>query len=127
MRMTAIAGLAVALMAGCAAPGQDYLPDPVLCVSAAQCSAMWSRAQVFVTQRSGYRLQIVSDSVIQTFGPMRGDVGLAFTVTQEHATDGSGVIRMRAMCGNMFGCVPTVTSAGRDFYRWVSQTPAASQ
>jgi hypothetical protein len=114
----------VAMVAGCVAPyrpPEKTVPDPVLCLNTAQCAAMWSRAQVFVTTKSAYRLQLVSDSVIQTAGPIRNEVGLAFLVTRRMNEDGSGVITMESGCGLVYvGCTPSAALAARQFFDYVS-------
>lgn len=120
-RPAAIIGCAA--LVGCAAPPR-YQPEPILCLDRPQCDAMWSRAQLFIVQKSGYRLQVATDSVLQTFGPMGASTALAFTVTRELAPDGSGVISMSAACDNMFGCIPSVTLTGQQFRDYLINVPA---
>ena len=113
---TAVAGL---LLSACVT--RQYTPpiEPVLCLNKDQCAAMWSRAQAFVVQKSVYRLQLVSDSVIQTYGPGPRETFLAFTITKITHADGSGEILMRAGCANYLGCVPSVGTAAQQFAEYV--------
>lgn len=115
----------VACLAGCATP--TYLatrPDPVLCISRGQCDAMWSRAQLFVLQKTPLRLQIVTDSVIQTYSPLSPyDPSLGFTITRESAVDGSAVIRLVAICGQSAACVPPASLAGQQFREYLITAP----
>lgn len=119
------AALLAATLAGCATPLlTEIRPEPVLCLGKQQCDAMWSRAQLFVVQKTNYRLQIVTDAVIQTYGPISNyDTSLAFTVTRETAADGSGVIRMIARCGSAAQCLPPPTLAGQQFRDYLIATP----
>lgn len=67
MKPLLIGGLAV-LMAGC---GTFYKPTAggsVEC-QGAQCALMWQRVQTWVATNSRYRIQIATDSILQTFGP----------------------------------------------------------
>lgn len=84
---------------------------------------MWSRAQLFVLQKTSLRLQIVTDSVIQTYSPLTAyDSSLGFTITREVAADGSGVIRMQAICGSSASCIPPGTLAGQQFRDYLIAT-----
>ena len=119
------ASVLIAFVAGCAAPGYVATrPEPVLCISRPQCDAMWSRAQLFVLQKTSLRLQIVTDSVIQTYSPVTVyDTSLGFTITRETAADGSGVIRMQAICGEAAACMPPGTLAGQQFRAYLITAP----
>lgn len=124
MMKTMLAGAAmVALLQGCAAVDarDNFIPGPLHCEGKAQCDAMWSRAQLFVTQKSAYKVQMVSDSIIQTFGPLARDPGLAYLVTRETSSDGNGIITVRPRCANMFGCVPSISRGAQDFVAYVMQ------
>lgn len=99
-------------IAGCAAPQGSMVSedeqnnlDPVICYEAKHCDAMWQRAQIWVINNAGYKIQIANDTVIQTYGPLRGDsYGLAFTVTKAPRGKGFFEIDSRASCGSNAGC-----------------------
>ena len=85
---------------------------------------MWSRAQLFAVQKTSFRLQIVTDSIIETHGPLTAnDSALGFTITREIAADGSGVIRMSARCGRFAQCLPSPTLAGQQFRDYLITAP----
>ncbi|WP_288094407.1 hypothetical protein [Thiomonas sp.] len=79
---------------------------PVHCPDKQTCEVQWQRAQAWVASHSAYRMQIVSDSVLQTYGPMGSDTGLAFMLTKTPNLQGGAAITIRASCDNMFGCIP---------------------
>lgn len=113
------------MLAACAVPSAVVTrSEPVLCLTKAQCDAMWSRAQLFVVQKTTYRLQIVTDSVIQTYGPLSDyEQALGFTITREIGADGSGVIHMAARCGRAAQCLPSPGLASRQFRDYLVSTP----
>jgi hypothetical protein len=70
----ALGAAALALLSGCAVQDQvssttmEQATQPLTCMSKAECDAWWARAQVWVTNHSEYKLQTVTDSIIQTAG-----------------------------------------------------------
>ena len=64
------------------AADQLELSQPLTCSSKGECDRYWQRAQVFVSQNAGYKMQTVTDSIIQTFGPFGSRVELAWSVTR---------------------------------------------
>lgn len=111
-----------AVLAGCASNryGANYPPEPVKCANSAECAAMWSRVQLYLAQKSSYKIQLVTDSIIQTYSGAHYEARLSYTITRELLPDGAGLIRFSAGCGNMFGCVPSAGEAGRDFNMYIS-------
>ena len=92
---------------------------PVLCVSKSQCDVFWRRAQAWVANNSEYRLQTVTDTVIETHGPTIGRTGLAYRVTRvPDAKDGAGIYVL-ASCSNAFGCSPEPSAAVASFKQFV--------
>lgn len=116
----ALLAAAALCLSGCASKLDQSLPEPVLCMNNAQCTAMWSRAQLYVAQKSRYPMVTVTESVIQTAPGRRSDPYLSFTITREIMSDGSGVIRFMAGCNNIFSCVPSTGEAGRQFFEYIS-------
>lgn len=77
MRLTTIAIACVAL-AGCATPPPRIKPPPVVvdtqaprCADQKRCEAMWLQAQETISNITGMRLRIVTDSRVETFAPTR--------------------------------------------------------
>ena len=87
-------------------------PPSIACSSKAQCDSDWSKSQAWVATHSAYRVQVVSDALIQTEGPRTGDPHYAFTIVREIQPDGSGTIQMHGRCGNMFGCTTSPQEEG---------------
>ena len=95
-------------MASCVAPqmsiqqirAQESIPT---CDTDAECEIMWNAAQVFVVQNSYFKMQTVSDAIIQTYGPTTA-AGFAFTVMKEPTGNGQHRVLVEAYCGNIFGC-----------------------
>lgn len=52
----------------------------ILCRSETSCGIAWSKALQWVTQNSRYKVRMVNDYMIDTFGPNEGYGGLGFTV-----------------------------------------------
>jgi len=94
---------------------------PVLCVGKAKCDIYWQRAQAWVANNSEYGLETVTDTVIETHGPVAGRTGLAFRVTRVPDDKGDGArIFILAACGNAFGCSPAPADALIAFRRFVT-------
>jgi len=115
------------LLAGCgelpipSEPNTNAAPiKPVLCVGKAQCDIYWQRAQAWVASSSEYGLETVTDSVIETHGPVAGRTGLAFRVTRVPDDKDGARIFILAACANAFGCSPAATDALASFRRFVT-------
>ena len=113
------------LAAGCSTRGQvgpetmQQATAPLTCTNKAECDAWWQRAQVWVTNHTTYKLQTVTDSIIQTAGPSGGRRALAYQITKTPNNNGSATIGFAAHCDNMFGCEPNPWKAGADFKQFV--------
>jgi hypothetical protein len=93
---------------------------PVLCVGKSQCDAYWQRAQAWVANNSEYRLQTVTDTVIETQGPTLARSALAFRVTRVPDDKDGARIFVLASCGNALGCSPASSDAVVAFKRFVT-------
>ena len=122
-------GLIVAL-SGCAAmPSkadqakiakfQQTIPT---CSSDAECKAMWDAAQLWIVHNAGYKLQNVTDVLLQTYNPGPYDTDLAVEVTKEPQGNGVYKIVVKAWCNNLFGCTPNALDAELDFNSKVGAT-----
>jgi len=111
---------AIALLAGCSTTGQiagetmEQATAPLTCTNKAECDAWWARAQVWVSNHSEYKLQTVTDSIIQTDGPSGGKRALAYQITKTPSNERDGDDRFRRPCDNMFGCEPNPWKAGAE-------------
>jgi len=93
------------------------------CTTGADCTAKWEAAQVWIARHAGFKLQTVTDVLLQTSGPsysMKDSRNLAVTVLRE--PDGPQRYRIvaRISCGNPFGCMPDALPSLLDFNRTVS-------
>ena len=110
MNRIIIAACVVTILTGCATgskltPEQKSLAnEPLLCSTKQDCDFMWQRAQSWVANNSHFRIQVATDTLIQTFGPS-ADAYFAFTITKELNREGGARIMIAPQCGNMFGCV----------------------
>jgi hypothetical protein len=116
---------AIVLLAGCSTQGQvsgdtmEQATAPLTCTNKAECDAWWSRAQVWVNNHSEYKMQTVTDSIIQTTGPSGGKRALAYQITKTPSNEGTATIGFAAHCDNMLGCEPNPWKAGADFKQFV--------
>ena len=115
----------LALIAGCASETQvssltmEQATAPLTCMSKLECDAWWARAQVWVTNHSEYKLQAITDSVIQTAGPSSGKRALAYQITKTPSNEGTATIGFAAHCDSPLGCEPNPWQAGADFKQFV--------
>lgn len=116
-----ISVMATVLLYGCATHQQKPLsPElqgeldaPLYCTGEQECKALWERAAFFVNTNAGYKIQILSDTTIQTYNPAKYSPKLAFTITKEPLEEGKYRIWTTVWCANAFGCNPdrAVTAA----------------
>jgi hypothetical protein len=119
--------IVIGLFSGCAPVtiSSDYgatsmSTNPVLCVGKAQCDTYWQRAQAWVVNNSEYRMQTVTDTVIETQAPALGRSALAFRVTRVPDDKDGARIVVIAACGNVFGCRPESSTAVTAFRHFVT-------
>jgi hypothetical protein len=116
----------VVALAACATTGSDdprqvaQAMEPLGCLDRTQCELYWQRAKVWISSNAYYRVQLSSDSVIETYGPLAGRMELAYRVLKIPDAAGGARITVVAECGNVFRCVPTVTEALVAFKRFAS-------
>ena len=93
--------------------------EPVLCVDRSQCDVYWQRAQAWVANNSVYRLQTITDTVLETAGPQTARTGLAFRITRVPDNQEGARIYVMAACGNSMVCNPPPSEAVTAFKRFV--------
>lgn len=102
----------VVLLSGCAsAPPvpqsvKDEAAKPINCIDAEQCRLYWQRALFYINQHSEFKIQTVTDNLIQTFSPSGGTTRVGYNVVKEPLQGGMYRIWVRVGCDNMFGCHP---------------------
>ncbi|MDO9227145.1 MAG: hypothetical protein Q8M09_12455 [Pseudomonadota bacterium] len=98
--------LIVLLLAGC---GTFYRPTATAGVQCdgARCERLWQRAQTWLAVNGRYRIQIINDAVIQTYGPHEGVYdAVAYTLTKHQQPNGKVLISIQGGCHpTLYGCV----------------------
>ena len=79
----------------------------------------WQRAQLWLANHSIYKIQVVTDVVLQTFNPPQAEPNYGFSITREPTGSDTYVIRMQMVCGNMFGCSPDPIDVRNGFYYYL--------
>jgi hypothetical protein len=112
---------AILSVAACASTGQNLPPiPPVTCTAGKDCDAKWSRAVAWVSQNSGFKIQVQTDSLIQTYGPGEPDTtNLAATVNKVAKTGDQYEIIAKIGCANLIGCTKEPRAALTDFVKFV--------
>jgi len=94
--------------------------SPVVCTAGPDCDAKWSRASTWVAQNSDYKVQVASETLIQTMGPLPYDPRPAFVVTKMATGDNSFRIELNGGCDNIFGCIPGLKESRAKFVAFVN-------
>ena len=86
------------------------LQTPVTCVGRDECDRAWRKATAWIIERSGWKVQVATDSLLQTFGPGREAVTMAFTLTRKPLAEGWEELVLSPSC-NEYGspCWPYPT------------------
>lgn len=54
-----------------------------ICDENTDCAAKWQAAQLWIVQNAQFKLQTVTDVVLETYSPWKGNPGLAVRVTKQ--------------------------------------------
>ncbi len=127
MRTSAmVAALLAAALAACATHELDpelkaEAEKPLICSGAEQCTAAWRAGQVWVATHSGYKVQTVSDSILQTYGPP-GAISstYAYELLRMPQGDGTERIVIKPFCGSIPLCSASPLEVAVDFKRTVT-------
>lgn len=80
----------------------------------------WRRAQFWIARTSAYKLQVISDTVLETYGAKNGSTGWAFGATREPLQDGAEEISLSPSCGSYPQCTDNPVALRADFARYVT-------
>lgn len=101
-----ILSASVVALTGCAQPPLaspfEYPADPI-CFSERQCEAMWAQAPMSISNVTGMKVRMQSDTYIETYDGTRNPARLFGRVTKSPNPDGSYTIRSSVRCG-VAGC-----------------------
>ncbi len=105
---------------------------PIKCGDSKDCEVKWSRAFDWVRHHSAWQINVASDSLIQTEGPM--DLATpAFVVRRSPAGEGKYEIVLEVACANTFdaqsSCLPHVLEWKANFASIVNggETPGTRE
>lgn len=118
-------------LSGCVAPNRypNIVPateadaqlaaGPVICDGPEQCNLWWRRAQLWIARNSAYKLQVISDTVLETYGARPGSTGWAFGATREPLQDGAEQIELSPNCGKYAQCTENPVTLRAEFARYI--------
>ena len=86
-----------------------------ICTIPAECEAKWEAAQLWVVRNAGYKIQLATSVLIETYNSVQPSTNLAVQVIKEPAGAGNYRFLAKAWCGNVFGCFPDPHDAVLDF------------
>lgn len=90
------------LLSACATTPDAPAVTMPLC-SPENCKVRWEAAQLFVVRHADMKIQIATDVLIETYGPVRS-TDIALRVTKTPIGEGLYRISLMAWCSNLFGC-----------------------
>lgn len=90
-----------------------------VCLDEKDCKAKWEAAQIWIVRHAGYKLQITTDVLLQTYNATDASRSIAVQATKESLGGGKYKILVNVSCDNIFGCVPNQWDAALDFNRVV--------
>lgn len=91
----------------------------ITCTKGDDCDEKWSRAVAWVSQTSSYKIQMQTESLIQTFTATGGTPSSGFLVNKVALGKGTYQISMSSACDNVFGCIPDAQTLRGSFNRFV--------
>jgi len=108
------------ILAGCAS--QPYVPTkivsdaaktPVICEGKEACDMMWSKAQIWVSENAGYKIQVATDSIIETYSARDYSQGYSVRMVKMPLGDGKHELKLSINCGYPAMCaeVPIIFQA----------------
>lgn len=114
--------LSIVFIAGCASQkraaqeNRDKFNQTIpICVDERDCTAKWEAAQLWIVHNAGYKLQTVTNVLLETYNATGSRTNLAVRVTKEPLGEGKYKILVRTWCDNIFGCQPDSWAAALDF------------
>ncbi len=90
-----------------------------ICIDEKDCKVKWEAAQLWIVHNAGFKLQIATDVLLQTYNATGGSPSIAVQATKEPLGGGKYKIGVVISCDNMFSCVPNQWDAALAFNRTV--------
>jgi hypothetical protein len=96
-------------------------PEPVRCQAGPDCDLKWKRANTWVVENSGLKLQTKTDDLIKTAGSPGVTRTLVVTITK-NLTSQKGIYEINFVggCPSLLSCVPSVEESRTSFANFVS-------
>jgi hypothetical protein len=85
------------------------------------CKSKWNAAQAWVSEYCSEKIQIATDTIIQTYEPPQNSSGIAAKVIKEPVANGNFLIKISLYCDNTIVCEPDTLDASIDFNKYVNQ------
>lgn len=125
--LTILILLSIMCFSGCAAMQQrqaemrqQFSETIPVCIDELDCKEKWSAAQIWVSRNCGMKIQILSDTIIETYNSPQASMNLACSVVKEPSGGGRYKILIRTGCSNIFGCSPDGWDAAINFNKYIS-------
>ena len=93
--------------------------EPLICANKQQCDLYWQRAQVWVAEKSFYKIQLANDVIIQTYSPPADSMYMGYTIIKSPMSNGSAEIKFNPVCNSVFGCVGGIESTTLAFKKTI--------
>lgn len=134
MRKVFSTTILAALLSGCAtAPTEEDLAKQAkkaarfeefqrtipICEGEEDCKVKWEAAQIWISNNAGYKIQIATDALIETYNAVGSSPYLAAKVTKEPLGGGRYRIFVQLWCDNLLGCMPKPIKAALKFNQYV--------
>ena len=97
---------------------------PLYCSGEQECKTAWRRAQVWVVENAGYKLQTTTDAILETYNAPDFSTRLAMRVLREPGPNGLDRITLGLSCGKMPMCSQNHDTLTASFKRYVSRPTA---
>ena len=113
-------------LSGCASNQQRtaqremYNSTIPVCNKGEDCDNKWDAAQIWVSKNCGMKIQLVNDTIIETYNSSKNSTHLAASILREPIGNGKYKITIKTGCNNIFGCVPNALEAAISFNKYVS-------
>ena len=119
--------MAWAFLGACSCAGGDG-PEAGLshltCEAGPDCNTKWERANTWVTESSGLKIQSKADSLIKTVQSPDSDSRTLVVTITKNATSKPGIYEINFVggCTSLLSCVPTVPESRARFVNFVLGT-----
>ena len=93
--------------------------NPVECTGAEECALLWRRAQAWVAQNSGFKIQVATEMVLETFSAPNYSMRWAFRAVRQPMGKNSERIIIEPSCGQAPLCTRSRDSLVAAFNAYV--------